>query len=222
MIVFLVNLYYIVAARKYDGPTPGNARRATPVQSNQGRVSPSVRQDFHSIVDHFCQSSSSANPVPELSDEILSSLVSDQNREGTREATVKAAENVIKALSEFTRAQRGDGSSQQTITAAESEIYNLKHRDTVTIIATIGGGIAARNEMIPIFARLLKNSTEAQCISEIYLKMHDELRGKVHDQIPEFRTTLSKKLCLRKIFQPGKPRYNLRLLACVRPSVHAT
>ena len=70
------------------------------------------------------------------------------------------------------------------------------------MVATVNGGDAYRNQMIPLFAQELKDSANKGDIYEIFLKTHYRLQKQVPDQIPEFRSTLTQKLSLRNIFMP--------------------
>lgn len=200
---------------------PGNPRRGVQAQiASPGLVTPSLKHDLHTIMNAFCENATGDSGVPPLTGEVLAELVSTTASEEDRSRADVAGNKLMRALHEYVMSQQSGGRVGQVLSQHEIEAYNIQHRDTVTIIATVTGGIAERNEMVPIFARLLKNSTNNQCISEIFPKMHDELKGKVSDQIPEFRSTLTKKLCLRKIFQPTRSRRfrsGPLLLKCISP-----
>ena len=70
------------------------------------------------------------------------------------------------------------------------------------MVASVNGGMAFRNQMIPMFAQELKDSANNGDIYEIFLKTHYRLQKVVPDQVPEFRSTLTQKLSLRNIFTP--------------------
>ena len=84
--------------------------------------------------------------------------------------------------------------------------YTIEHRDVITMMSTVSGGVAYRQQMIPMFAEELRDSANNDDIYEIFLKTHEKLRIKLkgtagEGQIPEYRSTLTKKLSLRKIFK---------------------
>ena len=84
--------------------------------------------------------------------------------------------------------------------------YTIEHRDVITMMSTVIGGVAYRQQMIPMVAQELRNSVNNGDIYDIFLKTHEKLRNKLkgtsgEDQIPEYRSTLTKKLSLRNIFK---------------------
>lgn len=84
--------------------------------------------------------------------------------------------------------------------------YTLENRDMIAMTASVSSDVAYRNQMIPLFASELRDSSENGDIYEIFLKSHGRLRDKLkgtmaENQIPEFRSTLTQKLCLRNIFK---------------------
>ena len=84
--------------------------------------------------------------------------------------------------------------------------YTIEHRDVITMMSTVSGGVAYRQQMIPMFAEELRDSANNGDIYEIFLKTHEKLRNKLkgtagEDQIPDYRSTLTKKLSLRNIFK---------------------
>ena len=70
------------------------------------------------------------------------------------------------------------------------------------MFASVSGGVAYRNFMIPMFAEELRQSSEMEGdIYEVFLRTHNRLKKVVPaDQIPEIRSTLSLKLCLTNIY----------------------
>ena len=92
--------------------------------------------------------------------------------------------------------------------AAREEIpqyFEIQSRDVITMMASVDGDVAYRNYMIPMFAEELRDSSNNGDIYEIFVKTHEKLIKKLPTearQIPEFRSTLRKKLCLRNIFVP--------------------
>lgn len=83
--------------------------------------------------------------------------------------------------------------------------FKIQSRDVITMMATVDGEVAYRNFMIPMFAEELRSSANNGDIYEIFLKTHEKLVDRLPAdarQIPEFRSTLTKKLCLRNIFVP--------------------
>ena len=221
--------------RSTDGPVPGCARRRATAQiASPNLVTPSLKCDLHTIFTDFCANAKADTGVLCLTDSALSELVSASATQEERDAASQAGNKLMRALYEYTLSQQqqvtGGDTTEQVLSshAATAETYSIQHRDTATIIATVKGGLAERNEMVPIFAKLLKDSTHNQCITEVYHKMHGELKGKGSDQIPVLTSTLTKKLCLRKIFQssttlephrnPNRSQRGLNhLLNCIIP-----
>lgn len=105
----------------------------------------------------------------------------------------------IRQLPRSTPSEITNPIAQQSSNSGED--YSLQWNDFLTMVATVRGGFAYRNKMIPIFADELKNSVNGD-IYEVFLKTRSSLQKEVPDQIPEFRSTLTKKLSLRNIFQP--------------------
>lgn len=81
--------------------------------------------------------------------------------------------------------------------------FSIPSRDVITMVATVNGGVAYRNEMIPMFAEELRNATHQGDIYEIFLKTHYRFHMRHLNQIPEFCSTLTQKLSLRNIFKPS-------------------
>ena len=80
--------------------------------------------------------------------------------------------------------------------------FTLQHRDVLTMFASVSGGVAYRNFMIPMFAEELRQSSDREGdIYEVFLRTHNRLKKEVPaEQILEIRSTLSQKLCLTNIF----------------------
>ena len=97
--------------------------------------------------------------------------------------------------------QTTQSSQPRHISTIEAQDYSIQWDDFITLVATVKGGVAYRNQMIPVFAEELKNS-EYGDIYEVFLKTRRRLRELIPHQIPELRSTLSKKLSLRRMFNP--------------------
>ena len=101
--------------------------------------------------------------------------------------------------------QRRQPPSVLTPTEETPQHFKIQSRDVITMMATVDGDVAYRNYMIPMFAEELRDSSNNGDIYEIFVKTHEKLIKKLPAearQIPEFRSTLRKKLCLRNIFVP--------------------
>ena len=88
------------------------------------------------------------------------------------------------------------------VDGAESQHYEIPGADFAILAACINQRLARRNLMIKLLARNLQQSAEDDDLHEIFLKTAEEIREEEPLQIPEYRTTLVHKICLRKIFQP--------------------
>ena len=95
--------------------------------------------------------------------------------------------------------QTTQSSQLQHISTIEAQDYSIHY--FITLVATVKGGLAYRNQMIPVFAEELKNSEHGD-IYEVFLKTRRRLGELIPHQILELRSTLSKRLCLRRIFNP--------------------
>lgn len=82
--------------------------------------------------------------------------------------------------------------------------FDVSGPDMAVFAATINKQLASRNLMIPLFARNLHNSGPDEDIHEIFLRTTNELRTDVPAQVPEYRTTMRSKLCLKKAFKPNQ------------------
>ena len=103
------------------------------------------------------------------------------------------------------QSQRGGPPSAVSAQDAIPRHFKIQSRDVITMMATVDGDVAYRNYMIPMFAEELRDSSNNGDIYEIFVKTHEKLIKKLPTgarQIPEFRSTLTKKLCLRNIFVP--------------------
>lgn len=70
----------------------------------------------------------------------------------------------------------------------------------VVIAATINKQTATRDLMIPLLAKNLKNSGHDEDLQEVFLRTTNELRIEEPAQVPEYRTSMQRKLCLHHIF----------------------
>lgn len=96
--------------------------------------------------------------------------------------------------------------------------YNVKHRDVVSIVASIRGGNAYRGLMIRAFAEALRDAHNIKeqtgkhlDIAQVFYQINSsvgqesqQLSGGEFEQICEMRSTLTKNLSLTQIFnQPN-------------------
>ena len=80
--------------------------------------------------------------------------------------------------------------------------FDIRYPDTMVMIATVNGGKAERNVMIPLLAHnIIESSTDAD-IHDIFLKTTDEVRREVPTQVPEYRSTTRLKVCLKQVYRP--------------------
>lgn len=98
-------------------------------------------------------------------------------------------------------ARRANPESVPKLTATN---FDIKFRDFMVLIASVNGGAAHRNTMIPLFTKNLSQSTATEDLYEVFLKTHRGIITTASEQVPEFRSTLTHKLCLRKVFNPKK------------------
>lgn len=96
--------------------------------------------------------------------------------------------------------------------------FDVTHCDVVSIVASVNGGAAFRNLMIPEFAKELRRARKVQeetglhlDVTELFYKTHSAVRQHLESkgysrdaQICELRTTLTKKLSLTKMFKLPK------------------
>lgn len=76
----------------------------------------------------------------------------------------------------------------------------------MVIIASVNGGVAWRNLMIPHFAENLSKLTRNEDLNEVFLRTHNAVRiNSEYQQTAELRSTLTHKLCLRNIFKVPPP-----------------
>lgn len=80
--------------------------------------------------------------------------------------------------------------------------YDLSGPDMAVIAATINKQTATRNLLIPLLAEHLETSTEIDDLHDVFLKTTEELRKHAGAQVPEYRSTMKYKLCLKNIFSP--------------------
>lgn len=98
--------------------------------------------------------------------------------------------------------------------------FDVLYRDVVAIIATINGGVAHRNLMIPEFAKELGRSREEldktgvhADITQLFYKTNLAVKNEVCEQVCELRTTCTKSLSLTKMFRP--PPKTLSIHKCI-------
>ena len=69
------------------------------------------------------------------------------------------------------------------------------------IAAAINHQLANRNLLIPLLAKNLQSSDTDSDLHDIFLKTANDVRREVPAQVPEYRTTLRYKLCLKEVFK---------------------
>jgi len=80
----------------------------------------------------------------------------------------------------------------------------LTERDFLLYMATVSGGYALRNLMIPCCVEELSRNSPAQCMSEAFTRASDKVSARVRvmapesetGQVSEVRSTLRKKFAL--------------------------
>lgn len=180
-------------------PGPENLMRNVAITSK-------AHTNVQQVVDHFLHSPRLADGSPsDLPSEQFEKSVAVGLSQTQRAHCWQASGDLLQALKEFELAHSseisGEGSHRSSSNTDRTH-YDLQHRDTITLMATVNGGSAMRGEMIPIFSKHLANSVPTEGFYDIFLKTHIELLSKVPEQVPELRSTLTKKLCLRNIFIP--------------------
>lgn len=182
------------------------------------------------LLTHYCEHARDA-PIPNISEALFSQMVADDAPPTEKARVWCAANSVMSALQNFQVAQSGNGredSGSCRSSDTDRTHYDLQQRHLMVLTATVNGGIADRGQLIPIFARHLKHSGPDADMYDIFMKTHNELMEKVPDQIPEFRSTLTKKLCLKNMIRhskvarsrPTPARNTPSLLSCVRSQTH--
>ena len=79
--------------------------------------------------------------------------------------------------------------------------FDILGPDMLIIASTINNAVCSLNLMIPTLAKLLDSSSEDADLEEVAKLMNREVREVTGgSQIPEMRSTLNYKLCLKKIF----------------------
>ena len=75
----------------------------------------------------------------------------------------------------------------------------------MVISTTVAGGIAVRNSMIPALAEQLIKSEEDDDLYTIFLRAHNSVQNDPdvtkRGMVPECRSTMTKKLCLKKMLR---------------------
>ena len=69
----------------------------------------------------------------------------------------------------------------------------------MVLMAAISGSRARRNNMIPLFAKHLKNSSTDDELYEVFLKTNRDIEMQQSPQVAEFRSTFKYKLCLHNV-----------------------
>ena len=74
--------------------------------------------------------------------------------------------------------------------------FEIKHPDTMVLMATVSGSRARRNNIIPLFAEHLKNSSTDEDLYEVFLKTNRDIEMQESTQVAEFWATFKYWLCL--------------------------
>lgn len=82
--------------------------------------------------------------------------------------------------------------------------YDVSGPDITVLAATINKQTASRNVMIPLLAKQLQSSDVDSDLNEVFLKTTDDVRAEVPRQVPEYRSTMRYKICLKKVFRKDK------------------
>ena len=77
--------------------------------------------------------------------------------------------------------------------------FDIRYPDTMVMIATVNGGKAERNVMIPLLAKHLRECEEDEDLYEVFVRTNRDVVGENSCQVSEFRSTLRYKLCLRNV-----------------------
>ena len=80
--------------------------------------------------------------------------------------------------------------------------FDLTTRDTMVLMATVNGGKAKRNTMIPLLAKHLRAIGEDESMYDVFLKTQEDIERIGEGQILELRSTMKKRLCLRNVYEP--------------------
>ena len=99
--------------------------------------------------------------------------------------------------------------------------YTIEHRDVITMMSTVSGGVAYRQQMIPMFAEELRDSANNGDIYEIFLKTHEKLRNKLKVQLVRVRFLNTDQLLLRKCHS-GIYLPTLNLVVMYFPDFHTS
>lgn len=92
------------------------------------------------------------------------------------------------------------GSERETgLGGSYSSSYDLTCPDMLVVHSSLYGGRAARNVMIPSLAKALLNSEEEEDLYGVVLATHMDMIEIEPEQIPEVRSTLRYRLCLKKV-----------------------
>lgn len=175
------------------------------------------------VVNHFCAHSSNNAPVPSLSESTFDTMVPEGSTVTSRAGIWCATNNLLAALQRFRQAQDELGTEDRASCRSsdtDRTHYDLQQRDLLVLTATVNGGVAIRCQLIPILAHHLQRSAPGEDMYDVFLRTHNDLLESVPDQIPEFRSTLKKKLCLKSIISSpsnfGSVPESPSILSCIR------
>ena len=74
--------------------------------------------------------------------------------------------------------------------------YELSSPDMLAVYSSLKGGRAARNVMIPLLAKILKNARQDEALCERVHRTMTEMTKAVPQQVPEMRSTLRYRVVL--------------------------
>ena len=77
--------------------------------------------------------------------------------------------------------------------------FELSSPDMLAVYSSLKGGRAARNVMIPLLAKTLKNARQDEDLCELVHRTMTEMTKAVPQQVPEMRSTLRYRVVLKKV-----------------------
>lgn len=78
--------------------------------------------------------------------------------------------------------------------------FDISGPDIMVLSATINKQTAQRNLMIPLLAKKIDESEQDDDLHAVFLQTIELIRKSNKTQVPELRTTMGPKICLKKIF----------------------
>lgn len=101
-------------------------------------------------------------------------------------------------------------------TSSAQPHFDIPGDDFSILAATINHGYANRCLMIPVLSQRLRLSRGEEDLHEIFLRVKADIQSEEPSQVPEYRTTMSRKFCLHKLFQPKAATSKHRLGNCLK------